>query len=201
MVSLFDSLSTWQCTSRTIKKYWHPDASHIKTSLDAKEPRLLLVSTDVQNSTSVTFDSYEKSDDEYGKAECRTVYGEEKTKYVIEYSEGIGMEHLDTSMAFHQRLRYPTLMVKKHNSGGRREERPFWDGIYLRNTPLREVIQAHRDYWFKVRGLKQDIPKLKVYIVDLYPIEEKGAHQKVLMKSRIGNTMSCFLIRQGTTKR
>jgi NTE family protein len=159
---------------RTIKNYWLPDASHIKTSLDAEEPRLLLVSTDVQNCASVTFDSYEKSDDEYGKAECRTVYGEEKTKYVIEYSEGIGMEHLDTSMAFHQRHRYPTLMVKKHSSGGHREERPFWDGIYLSNTPLREVIQAHRDYWFRVRGLKEDIPKLKVYIVDLYPIEEKG---------------------------
>jgi NTE family protein len=33
------------------------------------------------------------------------------------------------------------------------------------NTLLREVLQAHRDYWTKVRRLTEDIPKLKVYIV------------------------------------
>jgi hypothetical protein len=31
------------------------------------------------------------------------------------------------------------------------EEHIFWDGGFRSNTPLREVIQAHRDYWHKTR--------------------------------------------------
>lgn len=70
--------------------------------------------------------------------------------------------------------------MKQHIGNGRREpipSRPFWDGIYLSNTPLREVLQAHRDYWTKVRGLTDGIPNLKVYIVDLYPTKEEGTPQ------------------------
>src|SRR5215207_4813089 len=45
---------------RSIKKYWYPNAPPIKTSFDAKQPRLLLVSIDLENCTSSTFDNYEK---------------------------------------------------------------------------------------------------------------------------------------------
>jgi NTE family protein len=45
------------------------------------------------------------------------------------------------------------------------------------NTLLREVLQAHRDCWTKVRRLTEDIPNLKVYIVDLYPSKEEGIPQ------------------------
>ena len=158
---------------RTIKKYWYPNAPPIKTSFDSNQPRLLLVSVDIQNGTSCTFDSYEKGNDEDGDAICRTVYGEDKTKYTVEYPEGIGMKHLDTSMAFHLRHKYPELEVKKAGEANS-NPRPFWDGIYLSNTPLRELLQAYRDYWVKVRNLPDNIPKLKVYIVDLYPTAEKG---------------------------
>ncbi len=65
---------------RSIKKYWYPNAPPIKTSFDAKQPRLLLVSIDLENCTSSTFDNYEKGKDEYGDAICRTVYGEDKTQ-------------------------------------------------------------------------------------------------------------------------
>ena len=78
-----------------------------------------------------------------------------------------------TSMAFHLRHKYPKLEVKQAGETDSKP-RPFWDGIYLSNTPLRELLQAHRDYWFKVRGRIDDIPKLKVYNVDLYPTAEKG---------------------------
>jgi NTE family protein len=166
---------------RTIKEYWESnDLGERRIKTTGNQPRLLLVSTDLQNSTSVIFDSFEKEeeDDEYGGKICRTVYGEDKDQYTIEYPEGIGMEHLDTSMAFHQRHKYPTLLVRKVKNGhSPYEERPFWDGIYLSNSPLRELIQAHGDYWSpKVKGRKEkeQIPKLKVYIVDLYPITEKG---------------------------
>jgi NTE family protein len=156
---------------RTIKKYWYPNAPPIKTSFD--QPRLLLVSVDIQNGTSTTFDSYEKGNDEDGDAICRTVYGEDKTKYTIEYPEGIGMEHLDTSMAFHLRHKYPELEVKKAGEA-KSNPRPFWDGIYLSNTPLRELLQSYRDYWVKVRKLEDGIPKLQVFIADLFPTAEKG---------------------------
>ena len=79
-------------------------------------------------------------------------------------------------MAFHLRHKYPKLEVKQAGETDSKP-RPFWDGIYLSNTPLRELLQAHKDYW-KVRNPNGDpnfeIPKLKVYIVDLYPTAEKG---------------------------
>jgi hypothetical protein len=37
-----------------------------------------------------------------------------------------------------------------------------------------ELLQAYIDHGFKVRKLDDDIAKLKVYIVDLYPTAEKG---------------------------
>jgi NTE family protein len=33
--------------------------------------------------------------------------------------------------------------------------RGFWDGGILSNTPLRELIQKHRDYWHKDLGNKK----------------------------------------------
>jgi predicted acylesterase/phospholipase RssA len=193
---------------RTIDKHWREDGDPnfpkdrtYRIKSNENEPRLLLVSVDLQNCTSVTFDSYKKYKDQYGDATYRTVYGEDETKYVIEYPEGIGIEHLDTSMAFHQRYKFPTLEVKQIGNNNNNEfnknryyynpnsdfnvssstdnetesRRPFWDGIYLSNSPLRELIQAHGDYYeSKVNNGKIDaIPKLQVYIVDLYPIVEK----------------------------
>ena len=55
--------------------------------------------------------------------------------------------------------------------------RYFWDGGILSNTPLRELIQAHKDYWFTVKGKEQEtaiVPDLDVYIVDVWPTKEKG---------------------------
>lgn len=54
------------------------------------------------------------------------------------------------------------------------QPRPFMDGFYLSNTPLREVLQAHRDYWYRVRGLKDNIHPLNIYIGDLYTAKENG---------------------------
>ena len=68
--------------------------------------------------------------------------------------------------------------------GIRNEQHIFWDGGFRSNTPLREVIQAHRDYWHKIRKhtkeeegdedrLENDVPDLEVYIADLWPSELK----------------------------
>ena len=44
----------------------------------------------------------------------------------------------------------------------------FWDGGVLSNTPLRELIQSHKDYWKFVEE-DERIPNLEVYIVDVWP--------------------------------
>lgn len=48
------------------------------------------------------------------------------------------------------------------------------DGFYLSNTPLREVLQAHRDYYDKVIKKGKDVPSLDIIIGDLYPTLQKG---------------------------
>jgi hypothetical protein len=51
----------------------------------------------------------------------------------------------------------------------------FWDGGVLSNTPLREVLQAHRDYWYKKRGrgkAESKIPALEIYIIGVWPSQE-----------------------------
>jgi NTE family protein len=59
----------------------------------------------------------------------------------------------------------------------------FWDGAYLSNTPLRELLHMHKHYWQNVRketvelkegsGMITLAPDLEVYIVNLYPSIEK----------------------------
>jgi predicted acylesterase/phospholipase RssA len=50
-----------------------------------------------------------------------------------------------------------------------RGARRFWDGGILSNTPLRETIQAHEDYWTKV--MKANIPDLDVSVANIWPYE------------------------------
>ena len=48
----------------------------------------------------------------------------------------------------------------------------FCDGGWLSNTPFRELLKAHRDYWVKVADNDSDkIPDLEVYIVNVNPSE------------------------------
>jgi NTE family protein len=56
--------------------------------------------------------------------------------------------------------------------------RKFWDGGWLSNTPFRELLQAHQEYWMSVMSkTKKDknshIPDLEVYIVNLHPAKRK----------------------------
>ena len=51
--------------------------------------------------------------------------------------------------------------------------RKFYDGGLLSNTPFRELIQAHRDYWAKsVDEGNDEIPDLEVYIVNVHPSKQ-----------------------------
>ncbi|MDQ4100807.1 MAG: hypothetical protein M3115_01285, partial [Thermoproteota archaeon] len=50
----------------------------------------------------------------------------------------------------------------------------FCDGGILSNTPFRELLQAHRDYWKRAIGEENDdkIPELDVYIVNVHPAKQ-----------------------------
>jgi NTE family protein len=165
--------------ARTIKRYWDYENHPIKTSFDKLEPRLILVSVDMLDATTaVAFDSYPDQNNR-----CVTEYGGNEFKHRIEYPEGITIDHVVASMSTHLRYRYPEMEVENGGTEqGKRESRLFWDGAYLSNTPLRELLHMHKHYWQNIRretveldgGSKITLaPDLEVYIVNLYPSIEK----------------------------
>jgi predicted acylesterase/phospholipase RssA len=119
---------------------------------------LLVVSADVADGAIVTFDSYPKKELEYG----RFNKGSYKfSKRVITYDKGIELKHVMASASIP--LFYDYEIIQRHK---------FWDGGILSNTPLREVLQAHRDYWFKTIGRgkpESKVPDLDVYIISVWP--------------------------------
>jgi NTE family protein len=147
------------------------------------EPRLLTVAVDVAEGATVTFDSYlyegkkcliceeicgkdklvEHVNRKHG-ASIRnvvrwSVYGDKENKHAIFYEDGIDVAHAIASASI------PIFYDYEEIDGHK-----FWDGGILSNTPLRELIQVHRDYWHKDKG--QEVPDLQAYIVNLWPKKE-----------------------------
>jgi predicted acylesterase/phospholipase RssA len=142
----------------------------IKTSFTRNEPRMLLVSIDVQDCSEATvFDSYEKK-----KGEWYSEYGEEGNRHRICY-EGIGLDQLLSSCLFPFALYHPSFYDEETKTS-----RTFWDGAFISNTPLREVLHHHREFWLryfddnKIAQEKRRVPDLEIYIVNLYPSKEKN---------------------------
>jgi predicted acylesterase/phospholipase RssA len=193
------------------------------------QPRLLLVSVDVKTGTTVMFDSYSKPTNESGKDRIREYKYENPEDhsydFSISYNEGIMPEHLLASASVPVNFDYahvPTEYNYSLRDNGKREysavacednntnenskseekirTRCCWDGGLLSNSPLREVISAHKLFWevqMEVepenietsswnkfsKGNRFDIPNLQVYIIDLWPSKEKeipNDHDKVL---------------------
>jgi hypothetical protein len=96
----------------------------------------------------------------------QTTYHDEKNSICSQ--DGIDIEHALASGTFPEFFDYPKLKVKVGipEMNTKNEEHVFWDGGFTSNTPLREVIQAHRDYWYKTRK-QNEVPDLEVYIADL----------------------------------
>jgi predicted acylesterase/phospholipase RssA len=161
----------------------------IKTSSDQNQPRLLLVSVDVLEGAVVTFDSYPKvggiRKSEYGDyielKENGNKGGDDKWQYQFEisYQDGIVSDHAIASGSVPINYDYSKLMANKltvDDQGNKKienAERCFWDGGIASNTPLRELIQAHKDYWQDVKGVAR-IPDLDVYIVDVWPTKQNN---------------------------
>ena len=49
----------------------------------------------------------------------------------------------------------------------------FWDGGLFTNTPLRQTVIAHRDYWYMVRKMDDNLPALTVGIINLHPLKQE----------------------------
>jgi len=169
-----------------------------------KQPRLLTVSVDVEEGETVVFDSYPKKDGsrstEYDRdsndLEPQTqtqTQPEENIK--VSYNEGLMVEHIldSSSIPIHYDYTYVPIDYNydKNISDEDRDQklkqdlqqsdtvirnyRRFWDGGITSNTPLRELIQSHQDYWVDVEGKKEEIPDLEVYVVDVWPsMEDKN---------------------------
>jgi hypothetical protein len=163
----------------------------IATSSNLNQPRLLLVSVDVLEGAVVTFDSYPKLDgtrkSEYGEYiklnENGNNGGNWQYEYEIPYENGIVSDYAIASGSVPINYDYSKIVANKltiDNQGNKRIEnvqRYFWDGGIASNTPLRELIQAHKDYWLDVKGKGKDdaiIPDLDVYIVDVWPAKENN---------------------------
>jgi len=136
----------------------------IATSLDKGEPRLIVTAVDIAEGITVTFDSYKKSDGKRKSVYYRGgKYGlkkEEEDKnsksFAIEYEDGITLQQVMASGTL------PEYYDAKEIGG-----RMFWDGGILSNTPLKELLSAHRDYWVNVENKK--VPDLEIYVVNVHP--------------------------------
>ena len=159
----------------------------IATSSDLNQPRLLLVSVDVLEGAVVTFDSYPKfggiRKSEYGDHIKLNENGNDKWQYQfeIQYDDGIVSDYAIASGSVPISYDYSKIMTNKltidyqGNKGIENVQRFFWDGGLASNTPLRELVQAHKDYWLDVIGKGKDdaqIPDLDVYIVDVWPTKQ-----------------------------
>jgi NTE family protein len=176
----------------------------IATNVNDNEPRLLVISVDVQEGATVTFDSYPHKDgsrkSEYGR--YGTGFGggtKEEYEHVIRYNDGIELEHVLASASVP--LFYDYTVINESNSGS---PRYFWDGALLSNTPLRELISEHTLFWKDKIGIEnpvdalwegkkeEKVPDLDVYIVNVWPTKENDIpHDQDLTKDRMYDIMGC----------
>ena len=154
----------------------------IATTYEKGEPRLLIVSVDATEGATVTFDSYEKGKDLNGKDIRKTVYYEQSSQeekqqqpIVIEYNDGIKIQHVMASATLPEFYEYEEISGHK-----------FWDGGLLSNTPIRELIQAHKDFWEYKMDSKElensileeasfNVPDLELYLVNLWHSDDDVA--------------------------
>lgn len=119
----------------------------IATSMEKGQPRLLVISVDVAEGKTETFDSYHKES--------------EDPKNSLYEGDGITIDHIMASGTLPEFYEFRKLGES---------QRQLCDGGYLSNTPFRELLQAHKDYWLSIIDTDKDkIPDLEVYIVNVHP--------------------------------
>lgn len=155
-----------------------PYNSEINDNSAIEGPRLLIVSVDVEESAPVTFDSYGKLNDESKIYEWKTEYGPD-AKHTIRYDSGVTLDHVMASATIPITYDYQEINGRK-----------FWDGGVLSNTPLRELVGRHKDFWKNEIGEEKltkgkwktdpkttdddKIPDLEVYVINVWPSKEEN---------------------------
>jgi predicted acylesterase/phospholipase RssA len=156
----------------------------IATTEEADQPRLLLVAVDVAEGIPVTFDSHATEDGSRKSEYGQFLKKDEKNplfKYTIRYDDGITADHVIASGSFPVNFEYRKILVENNHmdttsspaqNEPRKEIRYFWDGGLMTNTPLMQLVLQHRWYWYKTRGLKDNVPRLGICIVNLHPTRQ-----------------------------
>ncbi|HEY6536941.1 MAG TPA: patatin-like phospholipase family protein [Candidatus Nitrosocosmicus sp.] len=161
----------------------------IKTTFDENnpQPRLLVVSVDIENGSAVTFDSYEKPD---GSRKTVYLYNEKDNKIDHDLCyPGIELQHIMASSAV-------PLFYDFENI----DNRKFWGGIILSNTPLKELMEEHKAYWEYKIGDEilsksvwmgddgEKVLDLEVYVINVYPrIQKVIKNDYDSLKTRLEN--------------
>jgi len=208
----------------------------IKTNYNdkIKQPRLLMISVDVQEGTSVVFDSYPKDKDgnirmsQYKSENQDEGVEDESIQKTIKYNDGIKSEHIIASASVPINYDYTTLEAEMGfentavrtgvaedmgiqngiNTSNNKITRYFWDGGLLSNTPLRELMHEHREYWLKIQN-SEFVPNLDLYIVDVHPSRNEnisldrdgvinrnidiGYHNRNLYDIKVANIVSDYI--------
>ena len=155
-----------------------PIATTFDENASLTQPRLILVSVDVAEGGTVTFDSYEKEDgsrkSEYGKYIVKD--GKEVGfAHTIKYNDGITADQVIASASVPLNFGYIPLEVESYNdatSSYEKNIRYFWDGGIMSNTPLMQVVLLHRQYWLKRKGFKHTVPRLNIGIINVHPTKQ-----------------------------
>jgi hypothetical protein len=63
----------------------------------------------------------------------------------------------------------PTSPDRDFSKHYKKEIRHFWDGGMLYNTPLSQLVLLHRNYWYKIKGLRDKVPTLNVCVINVHP--------------------------------
>ena len=209
-----DFLPWWRYDYRRLRSHLSKFVDFpIKTSLEKRQPRLLLTSVDIQDyTTPVVFDSYEKMHE--ATIEDKMVplaregkktnggwyseYGNSERRHIVFY-DGIGPDQVLASALGKYAIDHPH--IEDRTTGTFRQ---LWDGGYLSNTPLRELLTAYRNYWMEYLResrkrsdqLYTQTPELEVYIVNLHPLVPKDIPQD---KDLIDDRESDILFHDRTT--
>ena len=114
-------------------------------------------------------------------------------EHVIRYDDGIKSDFVLASCSVPVNYDYTRLKVEtrvltgggqsdNEDTGGNNRPSPssnsnislrsFWDGGLLANTPLRQTVLAHREYWHRVRK-EENIPRLRYGIINLHPAKQE----------------------------
>jgi NTE family protein len=195
----FDTENTWyHYSNEPLRQSLERFAKFpIATSQEDGQPRLLLVAVDVADGIPVTFDSYPKEDGsrktEYGRIIRRGDKDSETVfEHVVRYDKGITSDHVIASGSYPVNFDFAKIEVESLNSQSvgdrnrqigqgktndgndnsssyRKEVRYFWDGGLMTNTPLKQLVLMHRTYWYRVRGLKDSVPRLGICVINLHP--------------------------------